>query len=219
MNTRKKAIKKKDFQEDLKEVLLLREKVSKDLDVASDILLTYYKQKRNRTIRNLSIVVSAVAVLTICVWSLGPSLVKMDASQQFTEAYSRFDPDVFTRDLDKKSELEMAIIAYKLGENDRALSIFNQEFPDSAKNQTFAFYKSLVLLEAGKYGESKDILNILKQKTDFMPAEVYWYLALIELKEENYRASRAYLKKMKQIDSEVHAHGYAKLYRKIRFRK
>ncbi len=219
MSIRNNTKEKKNFQEDLKEVFLLREKVSKDLDVASNILLTFYKQKRNRTIRNLSIAVSAVAVLTICAWSLGPSLVKMDTDQQFTEAYSRFDPDVFTRNLDEKSELEMGIIAYKLGENDRALSIFNQEYPDSAKNQTFAFYKSLVLLEAGKYSESKAILINLKQKADFMPAELYWYLALIELKEKNYKASRAYLKTMKQIDSEAHAHGYTKLYRKIRFRK
>jgi len=207
---------KRDLQKDLKEVFLLRRDIREDLDTAAGFLSNYYEKKRNRTIRMVSIIAASAAILVICIWSLGPSLITIDSNQLYSEFYSRFDPDVFTRDLDDMTELDKGIVAYKTGRNDQALEAFNKLEIDNT--QTLMFYKSLALLDECQYEEANQIMEDLSKQGDFMLSEVYWYLTLINLRKEDYGAARDYLRILKQTDPKAHKQDIRKIKRRIRIR-
>jgi tetratricopeptide (TPR) repeat protein len=209
---------KKDLQKELKEVFQIRREIKENLDVSDRFLSDYHNMKKTRIIRAFFISTSAAAIFLFSVLTFSPLMKKIDSDQIFTRFYSRYDPDVITRDNDLKTELNQGIIEYKTGRIEQSLEIFNKYDLENSSNPAYRFYKSLALIEMEQYNQAEVILEDLRIDGDFMPSEVYWYLVLINLKRGDHLTVRDYIQTIKQIDPQAHKKECRQIKRRIRFR-
>ena len=93
-----------------------------------------------------------------------------------------------------------AFIAYENKNYSKAETLFNNILKKEP-NADIEFYYAMSLLNQNKTKEAQEVLNLLKSKKhEFIP-EVYWYSALISIKNNDYELAKKEITALNLLDS------------------
>lgn len=117
-----------------------------------------------------------------------------DFSKIYADNYKVYPNTVYTitRGDDDNSLERQAFVAYETEEYQKAIDKFNEATPQ----KYFNFYKAQSFLKLDKTEEAKDLFEeIITNKQQFT-AESLWYLALLNLKENNISEAKKHLQNL-----------------------
>jgi len=205
-----------DLEDALTELAELRHNVQKDVNLGHVLLEEIRREER---IRNQAFgVVSIVAILAMAMWVFGPSLSKFDPVLTYENYYSRMDPDLLTRDGGTDNVLTKAIQLYQYGETESAKEMLASSEVQSIDIHVSEFFLALAYLDSDQLDMAKSGLNALLIEGILLQPEIYWYLALINLIEEDFNSAKQNLKSLKKLDAGFKKKEVRKLRRILRFR-
>lgn len=105
-----------------------------------------------------------------------------------------------TRGEETTDELSKALQAYE-AEDYKSASTRLDRVLQSNPNPDILFYKAMSLYNDGKQQEATAALNMLKNKNTNYTPQVYWYSALLALKNDNTQLAREQLDSLSMLNS------------------
>ncbi len=144
--------------------------------------LSSEKGKSKPSFNYLKIAASIVILLTTS-WFSYQHFFGFDYSEVFDENYDVYPNTVYaiTRSDTLNSIEREAFVAYEAGDYKLAIEKFDVTEPKAY----FEFYKAQSYLQLGNYDKAKQYFgSIIEENEQFVP-ESHWYLALIQIKQED----------------------------------
>ncbi len=108
--------------------------------------------------------------------------------------------DSITSDLQNQPEFETALKAYNLKDYYTASIQFDHLLSNS-KDAHVTFYNAMSHLNNGDFTSAQAIMDRLKKERSNYQADLYWYSALISLKQSNKREAIIQLDSLKLVNS------------------
>lgn len=153
--------------------------------------------------------IGLLASLLALFWWNSKETVTLNPDQIFAEAYEPYSVSAAVRSTDDPlfTKLEAAQVMYGNGEYDRAITsldelLENENLTDEDVLEAH-FFKGLSHLGKEETAAAKEELNIVMQSQGHpFTQQAQWYLALIELKDNNPNAAKVYLNNILKITTE-----------------
>jgi tetratricopeptide (TPR) repeat protein len=205
--------------QDLNHIGRRKQQISETLAFTRKVHKLYLARRRGAQIRLWSsILAGAAAVLWLALVVL-PSFVAIDGTSEYNMLYSKFEPELATRDDGPKENLTEILSMYKEGQNESALAQFDSLLGLHPKNMKLLFFKGLVEIELHQSDQAIRIFKQVIQEGGALETYSRWYLALIFLKLENFSACREQLAILREMEDYPDKNKVDRLYRKLRFRR
>lgn len=180
------------FQEDLKKVNQVRERrdIHKVLQSEERRFLQDRKTSGMRSFWLRSVAaVFLIAVIGFTIWSTSRQVSGEELYARFYTAY----PNSISPLTKGSQELEMdGYQAYELGRYDQAIRLLSKEDSDTAR-----FYRALAELGSLQTENAEVLLSNIASVPGYYQIPARWYLALINLKQEEFTEAREHLQQVK----------------------
>lgn len=119
-----------------------------------------------------------------------------------------------TRGEEGSNDLSKAFQAYEANDFKKAATLFDASLKANY-NTDVLFYKAMSLYNIGKQSEAANLLNKLKKDNTNYTPQIYWYSALLDLKNNNIQRAKEQLDSLTQLNSGYKQSAIVKIKREL----
>lgn len=203
--------------QDLKDIYRKKDSIRKTITETREMVEGFERSRRKRLWIWTVSSVAAIACITAFIIYLLPSFQNATSDELFGTHYQRYSVNLDTRAIGSKNEMGQAFNYYETGQAQKALEILESNFDDDKSSPEYIFYKALFLLDAGEYMTAYAGFQSLIEFGGTYQSNARWYLALLDLKNNNYPSCRENLEKLRKAPGSTYRKKAVQLYRKIWF--
>lgn len=193
----------KDLKKAIKENERLELKTTlQELEVEEDVPEITNEEKVSFTKKYRHIYIAAAVIIFAII---GFQFLEKEPSGQdlYASYYQPYDNTLqpVTRGETGEDVLSQAFQAYEAGEFKKAITLFDSSLKKQS-NPDVSFYKAMSLISTGSEKEAATLLNNLKKEKISYKPQLYWYSALLALKNNDKQTANEQLDSLSMLNSD-----------------